>query len=98
MQKIIAFLDIGGRRYEIREDNYMGSTLGITDTVNAKIFLAKGVHRKVIVHELVHATSYEEGFYSVKWNREILADFFGSFGDSIIQQANIIEKARDGKN
>lgn len=95
MKKRLANLVIGGRRYDVLEDSGMdAATLGMSDTVNAKIYLAPDCDFKVIVHELVHAFTYEEGFYSVKLSREVMADFFATFGGDIMTDAYAVKRCR----
>lgn len=69
-------------------------TLGTCDKNTRTIFIARGLgankFKKVLCHELTHASMFSYNIYLPKEQEEEIADFIATYGEEIVNITNII--------
>jgi len=90
-------ITINGLEWSIEEADYgyckeAPDALGSTWKNTLHIVIVKGLPlsnlKKILLHELTHATAYSYGFDQVAITDEILCDFVSSFSEQILKIAN----------
>lgn len=76
----------------IRNDGTL--TVGMCDNVLRTIYINENLSgsflKKVLCHELVHASMYSYGVYLTDDQEELLATLLCTYGDEIIDKTNLI--------
>lgn len=69
-------------------------TIGMCDNRTKQIFVMQGLSyymiRKVLCHELVHASMFSYGVRLTDDQEELVADLLATYGDEIIDKTNLI--------
>lgn len=77
------------------DDKNLKGNIGLARFRDNSIFISEALNKhetsKTLIHELVHAFTWEFGFYQVKFTDEIICDFFSIYGREIIKLADYIE-------
>lgn len=76
------------------DDKNLKGNMGLARFRDNSIFISENLNEhetsKTLIHELVHAFTWDFGFYQVKFTDEIICDFFSIYGREIIKLADYI--------
>lgn len=69
-------------------------TIGMCDNRTKVIYLSDALRgymlKKVLCHELVHASIFSYGVYLTVEQEEIVADLLATYGEEIVEKTNLI--------
>lgn len=69
-------------------------TIGMCDNVDKTIYISNALYgyilKKVLCHELVHASMYSYGVLLTDQQEELVADLLSTYGEEIIEKTNLI--------
>lgn len=69
-------------------------TVGMCDNNDRIIYISLAIGgyflKKVLCHELVHASMYSYGIYLTEQQEELVADLLSTYGEEIIEKTNLI--------
>lgn len=75
-----------------REDGSL--TIGMCDNNTRTIYICNSLDdmlmKKVLCHELTHASMFSYGVYLTRDQEELVADLLSTYGEEIIDKANLI--------
>lgn len=100
-------ITINGLEWSIEEADYgyckeAPDALGSTYKDTLRIVLVKSLpltnFKKILIHELTHATAYSYGFDQVAITDEILCDFMSAYSEQILKVTNDYLEKRNETN
>ena len=76
-------------------------TIGMCDSFTRRIYISETLRgymlKKVLCHELVHASMFSYRVYLTEEQEELVADLLATYGEEIIEKTNLIfSKLRNG--